>query len=327
MTESSFKKYCVTIFFLLLILIIAVAMNIGLGSTAVNWSSDLGLFIIRQVRIPRCILAILVGMSLSLAGAVFQALFRNPLADPHLLGISAGGALGVVIGSGVLAGGLLVFSIPMLSVIGSLVTMVLVYRLSLRKGALSLYTLLLVGVMLNSLFVAMIIFVQSLVRSDELITVLFWLIGQLTFANPMRLAIVATIFIIVAILVLKQAKKLNILSLGEATAFYLGVNVERIKKILFFLAALLTGVVVSVSGMIGFVGLVVPHIARLMVGSDYRRLLPACILIGAIVLVLSDLIARTILAPQELPVGVITSFLGAPFFIYLLKRREAKRIL
>jgi len=173
----------------------------------------------------------------------------------------------------------------------------------------------------------MIVFLQSLVRADELMTVLFWLLGNLSFANYERLGIIFAILMFALVLLMFQARRMNILSLGESTARSLGVHVEKTKKIVFILAALLTGMAVSVSGMIGFVGLVVPHLTRLFLGSDYRTLLPASALLGGAILVFSDVIARVLIAPQELPVGVITSFLGVPFFIYFLKRREAKRIL
>ena len=312
---------------LVLALLLAVVMSLMTGAAKINLDTPQGEFILFQIRLPRTLLALLVGMALSLAGASFQALLRNPLADPHLLGVSAGGALGVVVGSGFLMSGALVFSIPVLSLLGSLLAVVIVYRFSLRKGALSLYTLLLIGVVLNSLFISMIVFLQSLFRSDELMTVLFWLLGNLSFTNYKRLVIVSVVLLFGAGLLLLQARRLNLLSVGESTAHSLGVPVERTKRIVFFLAALLTGVAVSVSGIVGFIGLVVPHLARLLFGSDYRKLLPACALLGGTVLVLSDSLARIVIVPEELPVGVITSFLGAPFFIYLLKRREAKRVI
>lgn len=312
---------------LLILLLLAVVTSLMSGTAKISLDSPEGEFILFHIRLPRTLLALLVGMALSLAGASFQALLRNPLADPHLLGVSAGGALGVVIGSGFLMAGALVFSIPVLSLLGSLLAVVIVYRFSLRKGALSLYTLLLIGIVLNSLFVSMIVFLQSLFRSDELMTVLYWLLGNLSFTNYKRLVIVSAVLFSGAAFLMFQARRLNLLSVGESTAHSLGVPVERTKRIIFFLAALLTGVAVSMSGMIGFVGLVVPHLARLLFGADYRRLLPASALLGAAVLILSDSLARMIIAPEELPVGVVTSFLGAPFFIYLLKRREAKRVI
>jgi len=327
MNESSFKKDLGITLVLCLFLVLVFCAGVLIGPSGADWRTEEGRFVLLQIRIPRALLALLIGMALSLAGAVFQALLRNPLADPHLLGVSAGGALGVVVGSGFILVGTLSFSIPVLSFLGSLVAVVVVYRLSLRKGALSLYTLLLVGVMLNSFFVSTIIFLQSVVRSDELMTVLFWLLGNLNFSNYPQLLMIAVIVFAAGGALLSQAKKINVLSLGEATAHSLGVPVEGMKRTVFFLAALLTGTAVSVSGMIGFVGLVVPHLARMIFGSDFRRLLPASALLGGIVLIISDTLARTLIQPQELPVGVITSFLGVPFFIYFLKQRESKRVI
>lgn len=316
-----------TIVLSIVLLVVTFGISLSSGAAKAEWGTPEGRFILMQLRLPRTLLAFLVGMALSLAGAVFQALLRNPLADPHLLGVSAGGALGVIVGSGFLIAGSFVFAIPVLSLAGSLLAVIVVYRFSLRKGALSLYTLLLIGVVMNSLFVSVIVLIQSLVRSDELTTVLFWLLGNLSFASYPRLLVLSIIIFVAAWFLLLQARKLNILSFGETTAHALGVPIERTKKIIFFIASLLTGIAVSMSGMIGFVGLIVPHLARLLFGSDYRKLLPTSAFLGGIVLILSDSLARVLVIPQELPVGVVTSFLGAPFFIYLLKRREAKRIM
>ena len=331
MSEFNFKLGFKSIFFSLVVLssflILAFVLSLMCGAARVKWGTPEGAFILMHIRLPRTILALLVGMALSVAGAVFQALLRNPLADPHLLGVSAGGALGVVIGSGFFLAGSLSFSIPTFSFLGSLLAIFVVYRLSLRKGSLSLYTLLLIGVMLNSFFVSTIVFLQFLVRSDELLTVLFWLLGNLSLVGYWRLLFVAVLVFVGMVPLFFQARKLNILSLGESSAHTLGVPVEQTKKAMFFLAALLTGTAVSVSGMIGFIGLVVPHLARIFFGSDYRKLLPVSALLGGAVLVLSDSLARTIISPQELPVGVITSFFGAPVFVYFLKQREAKRVI
>jgi iron complex transport system permease protein len=312
---------------LLIALGLATFLSLASGTAQLHWGDEKSRFILFHIRLPRTLLAFLVGISLSLAGASFQSLLRNPLADPHLLGISAGGALGVVVGSAFLITGSLALLIPIFSLLGSVIAVVVIYRFSLRKGALSIYTLLLIGVVLNSVFVSMIVFLQSVVRSDELMTVLFWLLGNLSFANYSRLVFVTIMLISLTIPLLIQARKLNILTLGESTAQSLGIPVESTKRIIFFLAAAITGVAVSVSGMIGFVGLIVPHLARLFVGSDYRKLLPLSAILGGVILILADSIARTIISPQELPVGIVTSFLGAPFFIYLLRRREAKRVI
>src|SRR3989338_6778045 len=220
---------------LLLALGVSVAVSLLSGAAHVEWGTSEGQFILMQLRLPRTLLAFLVGMALSLAGAVFQALLRNPLADPHLLGVSAGGALGVIVGSGFLIAGSFVLAIPVLSLLGSLAAVIVVYLFSLRKGSLSLYTLLLIGVVMNSLFISVIVLIQSLVRSDELTTVLFWLLGNLSFASYPRLFAISVIIFTAAGFLLLQAKKLNILSFGESTAHSLGVPIERTKKIIQFL--------------------------------------------------------------------------------------------
>lgn len=327
MKKSDSKKFVLLLAGLFVLAVGIVFLSLSMGIAEIDLRSADSKFILFQIRLPRILLAFLVGGILSAVGAALQALLRNPLADPHLLGVSGGGALGVVIGSGFIISGTLNLSIPFLSILGSLTAMVMIYRLSLRKGALSIYTLILIGVMMNSFFVSTIIFIQSLMRSDELMTVLFWMLGNLSFTGYPRLIAVGTICLLGVIPLLLESKRLNILSLGESAAHALGVQVEKTKKRIFIYAALLTGMVVSVSGMIGFVGLVVPHLARLLFGQDYRKILPGSLLMGGIILMLSDLLARLIIAPEELPVGVVTSFLGVPFFIYLLKQRESKKVI
>lgn len=292
------------------------------GASDVNLQSPEGRWVLLELRLPRALLALMVGASLGLSGAVLQALFRNPLADPHLTGVSAGGAVGVVLGSRWLASAGALAALPVLSAAGSLAALALVYRLAKKNGVLSIYTLLLAGVMVNSFFIALIIFLQSMAKSDEMAGVLFWLLGSMGTAGRKDWIVAAAVLVPVFIFLLRKARALNLLSLGESQAQALGVPVERTKRTLFRLAALLTGSAVSASGMISFVGLIAPHLARLGGGADYRKLLPASALIGGSLLMLSDLLARTLLRPQELPAGVITSFLGVPFFLWLLKRRE-----
>lgn len=284
--------------------------------------------IILQVRLPRIVLAFFVGMALSVAGAVFQSLLRNPLAEPHLIGVSSGAALGSVIATVCFSsfGFAQVIGIPLASFCGALCALALIYCISMRKGALSVYTLLLVGVILNSFFVSVIIFMQSIVSADQLASIFSWLLGSLAFVDTKMIGIVVCVVIAGTILLFTQSAYLNILSLGEQRAQSLGVNVEVTKIISYIGGAIITGVVVSVSGLIGFVGLVVPHIARMLFGPDHRIVIPSSACIGGMLLVIADTVARTIIAPQEIPVGVVTSFLGAPFFIILLKRKESRTI-
>ncbi len=284
--------------------------------------------IIIDVRLPRIVLAFCVGMALSVAGAVFQSLLRNPLAEPHLIGVSSGAALGAVSGSLILAacGTNMLFGSTFASFAGALIAITLIYYLSKRRGVLSVYTLLLIGVILNSFFVSIIIFIESIVSADELAGIFSWLLGSLSFVEKRTIWFV-TVIVTGGVLVLAgQAVKLNLLALGDVRAQALGLNVERMKKVTYLCASLITGAVVAVSGLIGFIGLVVPHISRMLFGPDHRVVIPASACIGGMLLVVADTIARTMIAPQEIPVGVITSFLGAPFFIILLKRKEARSI-
>ncbi len=324
MSELSAKRILPILIFLGAMFFLSIAVSLLCGPTKLHWSSPEGKFILLHIRLPRTALAFLVGFALSIAGACFQALLRNPLADPHFLGISAGGALGVVIGSGFVFSSSGALTVSACSLLGSAATVLIVYQFSLKKGALSLYTLLLAGVVLNSLFVSTIVFFQSLFRSEELVTVLTWLLGNFSFATPKQLFFAFIAIIFLSGIVFQSAKKLNVLALGESTAHTLGISVERTKQSVFFLGAALTGIAVSLGGMIGFIGLVVPHMARLLVGMDYRKLLPVSAILGGVVLVLADSLSRIILSPQELPVGVVTSFFGAPFFLYLLKQRQEK---
>lgn len=326
MNASSFKKEAGLLLILVLISAVLFVCSLLTGAAEVNPASAEGRWVILELRLPRTILAFAVGASLGLAGAVLQSLFRNPLADPHLTGISAGGAAGVVLASCVFASwtGFAVW-LPVFSAGGSLLTLALVYWLGKRNGVLSVYTLLLAGVMVNSFLIAMIVFLQSVSRSDEMAGVLFWLLGSLGSASKRDGVMVLAVMVPVFCVYLVNARALNLLSLGESRAQSLGVPVEKTKQFLFFLAALLTGAAVSTSGMISFVGLIAPHLARLLTGSDYRRLIPASLFLGGSLLMLSDLLARTLFRPQEIPAGVITSFLGVPFFLWLLKRRESGR--
>ena len=280
-----------------------------------------------ELRLKRILLALIVGMALSLSGCVFQALLRNPLADPHILGASAGGACGAVVatacGVSVLANTFL--AVPILSFCGSLGAITLVYFLAKRKGVLSMYSLILIGVILNSFFISVVIFIESIISADQLASIFFWLLGNLSQFDNNVLLVLAVAFAVVFTILMFYARKINILSLGEEKAAQLGVSVEATKRVCFILAAVITGMSVAVSGLIGFVGLVVPHIMRLIFGPDHRLLLPASTIGGGIFLVVADTIARTALIPQELPVGVVTSFIGAPFFIFLLKQKEEKK--
>ena len=289
------------------------------------YSGDIGLVstektILFSIRLPRIIFAGIVGASLAAAGVVFQGLFRNPLADPYILGISGGSAVGAIIG--IMAGASAIpFGIPGLAVSGALLTIALVYGIARSKKELHSTTLLLAGVIVNAFFSAVIMFLISTASSKELRSVIFWIMGDLSLAEWNEVVLTGFFLMLGFIVMYVYSRHLNLIVSGEETAMQLGVNVEQTKKILLLAASLVTGVAVSVSGTIGFVGLIIPHMMRMLLGSDHRLLLPASALFGGSFLIVADTLARTVTAPAELPVGVITAMCGAPYFIYLLRRR------
>ncbi len=280
--------------------------------------------IVFSVRIPRILLAAVVGATLSTAGAVFQGLLRNPLADPYILGVSGGAAVGAVVG--IIAGlDILPFGIPALSALGSFASIVLVFGVAGRRGETPSGTLLLSGVIVNAFCTAAIMFLISTASGTRLHGIMFWLMGDLGLAESGQTLLGAAALLAGSAVIYLHARSLNLLVIGEEQALQLGVDVEKTRRILFFAASFITAAAVSLSGLIGFVGLLVPHLIRMIFGSDYRLLLPASFLFGATFLVAADTLARTAIAPSELPVGVITALFGAPFFIYLLKKTEAGR--
>jgi len=274
--------------------------------------------IIREIRLPRILLAMLVGASLAVAGTVLQALLRNPLADPYVLGISSGAALGDI--TALWLGGRIAAASPLMAFVGALLTMAWVYLLGRRGGRLASYTLLLAGVITASFLSAVILFVLSQLSTRDVRGAAFWLMGDLSVVTSVQFRLLFPCVLLVLVALYAFAKDLNVLLLGEEEAAHLGVNVARVQTAVYFLASLLTGVSVSVSGAIGYLGLLVPHLGRMLVGNDHRTLLPTAAFGGAIVLVTSDALARTVVAPSELPVGAVTAVAGAPVFIYLLRR-------
>jgi iron complex transport system permease protein len=280
--------------------------------------------IIFSVRIPRILLAAIVGATLSTAGAVFQGLLRNPLADPYILGVSGGAAVGAVLG--IIAGlDVLPFGVPVLAFLGSLLTIFLVFGVAGRRREAQSGTLLLSGVIVNSFCTAAIMFLISTVSGTRLHGIMFWLMGDLGLADTSQTLLGGVALLAGFIVIYLHARALNLLVIGEEQALQLGVDVEKTRRVLFFAASFITAAAVSLSGLIGFVGLLVPHLIRMIFGSDFRLLLPASFIFGATFLVAADTLARTALAPSELPVGVITALFGAPFFIYLLKKTESGR--
>jgi iron complex transport system permease protein len=274
--------------------------------------------IVRSLRLPRVLLAALVGAALATSGTALQALLRNPLADPYVLGISSGAALGEILA--LWLGGLSAEGAPLMAFAGALTTTAWVYLLGRRGGRLASYTLVLAGVITASFLSAVILFILTLLSTRDVRGTAFWLMGDLSVVTNARIAWLAPAILLAIAGLYAFAKDLNVLLLGQLEAAHLGVPVARVETLVFLLAPLLTGLAVSVSGAIGYVGLLVPHLGRMIVGSDHRLLLPAAALGGAAALILADTLARTVVAPLELPVGAVTAVAGAPVFIYLLRR-------
>lgn len=289
------------------------------------------LLIVQEIRLPRTLLCIAVGGILGLCGAVMQGLFRNPLADPGIIGVSGGAALGAALAivlltplsqqwQATLGSGLL----PLLAFLGGALTTTLVYLLGTREGGTSVTVMLLAGVAITALSGAVIGLLTYLADDQMLRDLSLWQMGTLAAGKPADVALALLTLATLIWLFLRDANPLNALLLGEGEARHLGVDVQALKRRLILLTAAGVGVAVAVSGMIGFVGLVVPHLVRLMAGPNHVRLLPLSALLGAALLLGADMLARTLLAPAELPVGIITALLGAPFFIWLLiKGRRA----
>ncbi|MBD9426640.1 iron ABC transporter permease [Pseudomonas sp. PDM15] len=285
--------------------------------------------ILGQIRLPRSLLGLCVGIVLALSGVAMQGLFRNPLADPGLVGVAGGAALGAAIAivGGSMVGGLPPALAPYLLSIcaftGGLIVTAVVYRFGRRDGQTNVATMLLAGVALTAMSGAGVGLFTYLADDATLRSLTFWNLGSLNGASYPRLWPLLLVTLGVAIWLPRRASALNALLLGESEARHLGFNVERIKLELVLCTALGVGAAVAAAGLIGFIGLVVPHLMRLLVGPDHRVLLPASLLAGASLLLLADLVARLVLAPAELPIGIVTALIGAPFFLYLLVRGRA----
>jgi len=276
--------------------------------------------IVWEVRLPRLLLAFLVGASLAAVGVALQALLRNPLADPYILGISSGAALGAALalqfGLAWSIGGF--SAVQLCAFLFAAATIAAIYRIAVADGRIPVQTLLLAGVIINAILSALILFITSLSDSTGAFRLFFWLMGSLATLGYAGLGALAVVVAAGIGVLCTQGRNLNLLSLGEDPAQGLGLDVERVKRVIFVTTALLTGTAVAVSGLIGFVGMIVPHAVRMVLGPDHRLLLPASALVGGTFLAVADTVARSLLAPTELPVGVITALCGGPFFIYLL---------
>ena len=333
LTRQRFVRVLLTLCGVLLAAVIGSALtgseHIDLWRALFGESADnVDAVILLRIRLPRALMGMVVGGALAASGAVLQALLRNPLAEPHLLGVSGGAAFGGVVAL-ILAGAtgaLPAFVVPLGAFAGALVTMLVVYRLGTVRGRLQPYTFLLAGVVCNAFTGALIMALNALADFFQAHGILFWLMGSLQ-AQSYWLVLGSASYLVVGVLwLMRHTREFNVLSLGEESAEQLGVHVARTRQVAFVISSLLVGAAVSVSGMIGFVGLIVPHVTRLLIGADYRLLLPASMLLGGAFLVLADTIARSAFGATEIPVGVITALCGGPFFIYLL-RREGGRTL
>ncbi len=316
----------------LLTVLLAAAMLIALSSGSARESVGASLAIIFgqaesnatletiiwHLRLPRVLLAVLVGATLSLGGLVFQALLRNPLAEPYILGISGGSAIGAIIG--IMLGLSRFPGVSFCAFLGSLATLVLILAMSSGKTILKKDALLLSGVMVNAFCSAVIMFLVSLTQDARLHNIIFWLMGDLSAADSVAAGILALILVPSFLVIFFFSHAMNLLLVGKETAQTMGLPVKMVTVVLLVITSLMVSATVSYSGLLGFVGLVMPHLLRLILGPDHRVLVPACILGGGAYLVVCDLLARTLPQQGEMPAGVITALIGAPLFIFLLKK-------
>lgn len=326
------RRMLAVVLLLGLLLVLATILGLSTGSTGSNLHQLIDLLLDRadpgstaanivwRIRLPRILLAALAGAALSLGGLVFQALLRNPLAEPYILGISGGSAIGAIIGM------LMGFSpfpgVAFFAFAGSMATLVLVLAIaSVRAGARK-DTLILAGVMVNAFCSSVIMFLISLTSDSRLHNILFWLMGDLSISGAGRIAVLTALLLPCFAGLFLLARPMNLLVMGEEMAMNMGVNVRLVSVALLVITSFMVSVVVCQAGLLGFVGLVMPHLLRLVIGPDHRLLVPACILGGAAYLVFCDLLARSLPAQGEMPVGVITAMIGAPLFIFLLQRKR-----
>lgn len=304
--------------FLSILLVVVAFVSMGIGP---SWVSSISIY---KVRFPRVVLGIFAGSSLALIGAALQGILKNPLADPYILGVSSGAAFGAALAIVLrIAASLLT---PIFGFLGAILAIVAVYSLARSEGRIPKDTLLLSGVLVGFFFSALVMLLMVMAKS-ELHQITYLLMGNLGFIFGRRdvpvFAAFAMVVIVCGVIIYSRSREMNILSLGEEGARQLGVETEKLKMMVFVTSSLVVGSVVAFCGAIGFIGLMVPHIARIIVGPDHRRLIVASLLLGGTFLLIADAIARTV-APVELPVGVITAIFGVPFFGYLLKRRRTR---
>lgn len=331
--RAKYARWSIIIVILSLALVAAIIICLSIGVVSIPFDQVISILlgggserdrhIVLNLRLPRVLLGVIVGASLAVAGATMQGLFRNPMASPSVIGISAGAAFGaslaLVLGVSWVSGA---FAIPAMAFLFAFITLFLVYAVSRdRRGYVPVETLLLAGIAIGALFNALVSALQYF-AGDKLSGVVFWLMGGLNNATWDQILISVPAAILGCSIIMMLSRDLNAIMVGEEQAGNLGINVNQVRMILLLAASLVTAIAVSVAGTIGFVGLIIPHVLRILVGPDHRVLLPASIIGGALFMVATDTLARTIISPAELPVGIITSIMGAPFFIYLLMSRK-----
>tara|TARA_B100000965_G_scaffold127646_1_gene106166 strand:- start:10607 stop:11587 length:981 start_codon:yes stop_codon:yes gene_type:complete len=304
------------------------AVPIPLDALLIGDLTDQQEAVLAAIRLPRVLLAAVVGAALAVSGAAMQGLFRNPLADPGLIGIASGAALAVaavIVLAGPLSGLFGLYGLAVAAFAGGLATCVLIFRFTQLTGAFSVTYMLLAGIAVNAIAGAGTGFLTYLSDDQQLRALTFWTMGSLGGALWPAVVVVATVAVPATVMLVRHAGEINILLLGEDEARHLGVDTDRLKRVVIVSAALSVGAAVAVSGIIGFVGLVVPHLVRLTIGPDHRVLIPASAVLGAALLVVADTCARTIVAPAEMPVGIVTSLIGGPFFLWLLLKQYSGR--
>ena len=339
MQQGKYIKWIIALVGMFALLLISAGMGLSIGELKLSVADVIRLLLhgggedniqyqlITKIRLPRVVLGIAVGGSLSLAGVILQGIYRNPLVEPFTLGISGGASLGVattiVFGLQVTLGS---FMLPLSGFIGAFLVIFLVYTLSYRKGAINIQSMLLTGVMVSFIASSAMMFLMATTSSENLHGIIFWIMGSLDEPDTflIKLTLISSLLVLVVSYLFVQP--LNALRLGEEKALHLGINTNVVIRVLFIMASLLAGICVSVAGVIGFVGLIIPHVIRLLFGSDYRFLLIGSFLTGGIFLVLSDVVARTIISPNELPIGVITGIIGGVVFILIMGRKKGRQI-
>ena len=337
---SGLKKSTVGIFFVLLI--ISMILNVTIGAFSLSFSEILNTLlnpeenkiyyqVLVDIRVPRVILGVLVGVAFGISGAMMQTLFKNPLADPSIIGVSAGASAGVVIfmllgnflPTLLYDGFLSYLSLPLSAFLGAAITIFAIYKLATIYNKVAVTVMLLAGIAINAMLGALVGLFTYVSTEEELKSFTFWTMGSLADGNMKIILIMIPIVIVTYIFAISKNVELNLMLLGEDEARNSGVNAEKLKKYIILFVSLAIGASVAFCGIIGFIGLVVPHIARLLVGSNHKFYLPLSAILGAFVLLWADSITRIIIAPAELPIGIITALLGAPFFLWLLiKNRQ-----